>query len=465
MEEKHKIDKLFRQNFRDFEAQTPENNWGYIRNRLERAKRRRRIVAWRWASTAAAVAIAFFIGFHLKPVSPLVPEKPLLEALPQQDDIGPRQNPGADKVQVTPEKPEPAPGKAGEGQVSSASSALPLRSGKRPKSTGQPSTSVKNKEGSTTGNIQLARNTRVPAVSLPARSAAPLNRVPLPYKPSAALRFTADGPEAYAYAPALEAQQKSTLKAEHNPFFSLSLMAGPALHFKQVQFEGYNPLAEQNIENEVVNAAYTAGVELAYHPGKRWAFSTGLFYNYYRQTNAGLLLDFPRPPDGSTSSGDYLGSGFTSAAEVSVDLRFEDGNNIRIGGDPTTSSPDPRYVLIPDLEQTYAFVDIPFKAAYKITRGNFVLKAQSGFNTRWLVHSQLHLIKEDGRREFYARGEVNALSVQLIAGPGLDWRISRKFCFQLDPLLYYSLTPIDRSPELNSFWHQFVVLSGFSYRF
>jgi len=474
MEEKHKIDELFEQNFRDFEAETPEDNWGYISDRIDRRKRRMRMAALRWVSTAAAIVLAFFVGSYFNNDSISNPDT---INIPQQEQQGGSSDFAIDEIQSqstkTSDDSGPAPvsetvNKADKANKPVANSALATTSG-----SGQPSTSValeKNGETPVTLAVIDPDLLIVPDVPLENEKALTLSNGAI--DSSAFLAFdqklNKDSIEAYTTELMVNHNRGKLKKNQKQNNYALSLKGGPALSFKNVQLADDNALANQNIENEIVNNSYTVGMELAYNSNDSWEFSAGMYYNYYRQTNSGLLLDFSKTTSGVTTSNSTQGAGFTSGSQVSVDL-LTDGSNIVVNnnnGNPSSGNPSSRsFILIPDLEQTYQFVDLPLKAAYKITRGKLVLKAQTGLNARLLTQSELNFVKDDGSKIFYGEGNIAPLSFQLVGGPGLNWHITRKFNFQLDPLFYYSITPVDQSEELNSFWHQFMVFSGFSYRF
>ena len=65
MGEKNKLDDLFGQKFKDFSATPPEDGWDVVRDRLQKRNRSKRAAYWKWASTAAAILLAFYSGFYL----------------------------------------------------------------------------------------------------------------------------------------------------------------------------------------------------------------------------------------------------------------------------------------------------------------------------------------------------------------------------------------------------------------
>ncbi len=474
MEEKHKIDELFEQNFRDFEVDTPEDNWIHINNRLDRKKRKARLAVWRWTGTAAAVVLAFFTGYYFNLNSPVTPNLQNSYEISKPDDI-PEINKNKDILPVNPENsqnisdistPRNLPSDNEENTVIKVSESSIFATDKLPRQNeemnsvvgGLASDAIVSNDYNEDGNPTLTREL------IPDEKANDTLR-------SVALMEIAnrDSLEAYTTQLIIEKNREEMMKPVDNDRFSLALKAGPAVSFKSIELADNNPLANQNIENEVVNNSYTAGMEFAYNSNESWEFSAGLYYSYYRQTNPGLLLEFSNSftSGNPAPSNTNQGLGVTSGAEVSIDLSTTDGSNIKINNSSSISGNpnNPSFVLIPDLEQTYEFIDVPFKVGYRITKGKLILKAQSGFNTRFLTQSQLNFVDDDGNKQYFGEGNISSFSLQLLVGPGLDWRVTRNFNLQIDPLLYYSVTPFDQSQELDSFWHQFMIFSGFSYRF
>lgn len=64
MGDKKNIDQLFKDKFKGFAPEPPENGWELVRDRINKRQRRKKMALWRWSSMAAAVFLAFFSGYY-----------------------------------------------------------------------------------------------------------------------------------------------------------------------------------------------------------------------------------------------------------------------------------------------------------------------------------------------------------------------------------------------------------------
>lgn len=64
MKEQKNIERLFQENFKDFEAQPPQDAWKNIEDRLNEKKKKRRIVPFWWRVGGVAATLLLGIGLY-----------------------------------------------------------------------------------------------------------------------------------------------------------------------------------------------------------------------------------------------------------------------------------------------------------------------------------------------------------------------------------------------------------------
>lgn len=500
MEDKTKIDELFKGGLGDFEAEPPEASWQAIQAELAREKRKKRMAYWRIAGTAAAIVLAFFTGYFFQPDGKeyrfdenianqppaVAPQETLKQkTTPTQENVVGKSNSNSltnhEAQQTSTEKPggdfEPpyqsqdlVSGESAQ-QKAEGSSIAAVTADSDPNSSSPDSPGAALNEPDLTPIMEINPKSIADAPVLEQEMANALPAIKIksteqelavvPEPPQ--LKQKLDKDEITYYE---DKVKKPTLKKG----FELGLVASPTLAFSDVSVDpntasqytssGLSPANNhENIgsEDEVMNS-YSAGFNLAYRTSSRWEIGTGLQLNNWKQVTRDVVMA-GQPSSTSTNSG------FEVRADVST------GNvSYSVGSSADTNKVEAlssfAYRLVPDIQQNYQFVEIPLNVGfYAIDSRKWYLKLQAGFTGRFLNSSDVQLQFEDGTREDYPGLELQKFSLQLMGGTGVGFKATENLHLNITPSILYGLTPVNRNESVETYFHQILIYSGLSYRF
>jgi hypothetical protein len=183
-------------------------------------------------------------------------------------------------------------------------------------------------------------------------------------------------------------------------------------------------------------------------------FAVGLFASQWLQHNDRLVAT-THPGSPTTSSNSIFSNNSTA------NLRFEDGED---GNRESFANTGDGLLLVPELEETYNFLEAPISASYYILeRGPWSWKLRGGLSTRFLTSSSVELLYEDGRKQNVDNLPLKSFSIQLLVGSGFEYRLNTKLRLHLMPSVQYGLTPVNQHKVVDTYLHQFLIYGGLSY--
>lgn len=505
MEDKTKIDELFKQGLGEFSAEPPVDTWQNIQDNLMAARRRKKMAFWRISGTAAALVLAFFSGYFFNSTT---------------------QNMGSDSETMNPTFQFSTQGSAGEWDYgdSEQNRSLPNTVVETPvndnvlspeknrldREHNQNKNNVALLQPSKSDNLGEQKNTSsdknsdlIPSsdednlvISLNNIALNPDERVEksIDKNPAKAETTTGDTPATEL----AEAGEKSNTSPENNtnespedsdePFvyeetksskkkkrydtrgaFDLGAVASPTFAFNDVSTQpaqqtagnanlgtSYSPSKEQSDE---LRNSYAAGLNLSYRTGARWEVSTGLHLNNWNQVSSDVFLTADTYT--GTTTGGFTARGNTSTGPVT----YNTGNNFFDMTKFENVGPN-EYYLIPDIRQQYQFLEVPLRVGYYLFDSQkWSFKVQAGFSGRFLTHSDVKLVFEDGSTEDYDGLAVKDFSLQLVGGTGLSYKATKNLSINLTPSIQYGVTPVNKNSEIETYFHQFLVYTGLTYGF
>jgi hypothetical protein len=467
------IDQLFKEKFQNFEAATPHDAWQDVSTRLDQAKGRKRILILRWSAIAAALILAFFSGWHFDQVVSSDKNEPSLILSPST---------GISSEEF--EKPKDVPSGS---EASSAHSSDVVKSlnAKTEEAVSEkidvaPSTKATSPEEivapAVTRKHQKSRKLKAPSnasqngyavnseeeTTLPV----PLDLLPKP-TPSITLEtldnnntllLSEDDNSKQNYTPsyAVVDPNRFPKRKMESSRFELGLMGGPTVPFRNVRYDKADNAISNNVQNERLENAYAAGITLAYKAENRFEYTAGIMVNNWNQTSNNIILEADEPNNSITSQPDEL-VGNTSYGSI----KFDTPNSFSQVSPSTEAG---QFILLPNIQQQYQFVEIPVGVAYYLLDGRFQIKAQMGLNARILSSSTVKLEYPNGDIEDYDGLDPNTWSLQLNAGPNLGYAITNRLRLHVSPTIFYGLTPNTDMDGVETYHHQFLLFSGFSFR-
>ncbi len=510
MEDKTKIDELFKEGLGGFAAEPPVDTWQNIQDDLMAARHSRKMAFWRITGTAAAVVLAFFSGYYFNMTTGnniathdgqrsyyhfstngssgqwnnVTSDEGVIKL--QGED----ENNGGEVIYdpaVTPEKADsyrPTP-QSNTNYVGSQGEPAPKVT-KVPQKIDNESFSTNQNPVATEPNIQVddfAMNN-----SMEEDNAGGSSEI----KIEATTQRTEEESKAVANADAETNTQKtsepeSTTDIDDEPFvyndeekdkkkkrygtrgsFDIGAVASPTFAFNDVSPQP----AQQTAKNSIINSpslereqtdelqnSYAAGLNFSYRTASRWELSTGLHLNNWSQLSSDVLLI----TDVGTGlyTGDITTRGNTSTGTVSY---VTNGN--AFDATKFESAGLNEFYLIPDIQQQYQFLEIPLSVGYYLLDSKrWSFKTQAGFSGRFLTQSNVQLVYEDGTTEAYDGLDIKDFSLQLLGGTGLGYKATKNLSISLTPSIQYGLTPVNKNSEIETYFHQFLVYTGLTYGF
>jgi hypothetical protein len=124
-------------------------------------------------------------------------------------------------------------------------------------------------------------------------------------------------------------------------------------------------------------------------------------------------------------------------------------------------------IINPNAEiiQNFSYLEIPFNARFKLIDKKLDFWVVGGVNTDVLLGNKV-FFKEDNNKMFIGETEnLNNFRYSTNLRISFDYEISSKLNFNFEPGFKYSLTPINKNPEIDNYPYAFGISTGFVYKF
>ena len=248
-------------------------------------------------------------------------------------------------------------------------------------------------------------------------------------------------------------QQKTKQKPEHR--WNIAPNVAPVYYSSLGNGSSIDPSFADNPQKGDVNMSY--GIQVSYALSNRLSVRTGL--------NSVAL--------GYSTSGIEVGTGPVAVALRSVDyggkemvVTAVDKGTFAIAGPdsdfgdimPKSTQGDARII------QDINYYEVPVELKYALVNRRLGVNVIGGLSTLFLGNNEIS-VKADNFT--YVLGEANNLSSVSFStnvGLGLDYKLSKKFTFNIEPMFKYQLNPYSDS-SVNFKPYYLGVYSGLSFKF
>lgn len=115
------------------------------------------------------------------------------------------------------------------------------------------------------------------------------------------------------------------------------------------------------------------------------------------------------------------------------------------------------------MRQNIDYLEIPLELKYSIVNKRIGVNIIGGVSTLVLNNNEVSIISGDFKTVIGEANNLNDLSFSTNIGVGLDYYLSRRLLFKLEPMLKYQLNPYTGNSSFKPYY--LGVYSGFSYRF
>lgn len=421
MSEKKNIDRLFQEKFKDFEATPNEAVWRNISKKLQEKERRRPIVAPIWsrvASIAAVLALIFFIGEWMFPVSntPLVASEDLEKSF---------EDPG---LSLANNSTSEIPSKSKE-------SSVPVSKKQQIKVSEAPA------------EIKMVP-LKTP-VQKEAISSSEKNIVSSTVRQDAAQKETF--PKKKSLLDAIKDPKIEVAEAGSKGEFEVSTHAAPIYYgnFGSGNFLG-SQFSQNSKESEIT---YSYGINIAYSISDKVKIRSGVNKVSMSYNTNDIAYNA------------IVGPAASNAIALNDDTGIEVSNKGNITKQPLSNTTKDAIGRMNTglLNQKMGFIEVPVELEYNLIDKRFELNLIGGASTLFLDENKVSL--NGGNISAVGKASnLNQVSFSTNIGLGLDYNLSEKFKLNMEPMLKYQFNTFNSQSSGNQPYY-LGIYSGFSFKF
>ena len=515
MSDKKHIDRLFQEKFKDFEVTPHEDVWDAIEAKLNKKKKRRVIpIWWRYAGIAATLALLFTVSSLLfnsedtnQPSNHVVEtESPKTLETQQEDgnastwDDKKNMLPQSENTIANAEKESDfnfnssgnklessSDKKAMEGSVSSQTSNVAQSHYKANKNNAikGSDTIIKTNTNPDTKfqyNEAIAENNSNAAKSYNDAENQIKNKTELDTEQARKTITGAKNPTENSIATkAVEAtrnKEKSVLKDnleltieeaitetkdldEEEKFNRWSIAPNAAPVYFNSLGEGSSLDAQFNSNSKTSELNMSYGVMASYAVNKRLTIRSGI--NKVRMgynTNDVLAFQSIGPANSisSISSLKNVKSNFNIESASSTSFLSSDNIQSKSSGSLLNS------VASTSLNQEFGFIEVPLEIQYNLLNSKFGVNIIGGFSSLFLNENKIFSEGNNSRTFIGEANNINNVSYSANLGLGLNYRISKKWDLNLEPMFKYQINTFENTS--GNFKPYFIgIYTGFGFKF
>ena len=471
MKKEKNLDELFRDKLLNYEQEPPVHVLENILKGVVGARRKRRIVFWRVAGVAAALALAFVAGWQLnnsdiqKLQQPVIVEK---SSAPEKESEPHIQ---AEKTisdqQTTPVTPQVASLRSSN-QNSSISSGTDFQTSKS-------KTGAKSPEP-----LLVATNSENPELMKPLEKLYRRIQQKNEQSNSLHLKKNTDGSSGLAEKSIdqqIMAQNRQMMITENQSKEKARWLVGALV---SPEYNGAKSSHSQGYASNMLKPSSTpvdlgGGISVEYKKGKRWSVQSGVYYSGLKQSS------------GNTS--DYGGKNLVYADPVSnyfnpvvnVDAN---SNNMMMNGKagvielnkvPSgmvlgTSLDDKNMasavIISPtNFIQSFDYIEIPVYLRYTLIDSRFDVVMLGGFSSNVLVGNQIFVEDGSGKSLVGRTKDMESMNYSGTFGFGLKYGLSKRISLNVEPRVKYFLNSLNSNSSVTYKPYTIGVFTGLSYEF
>ncbi|MBT3872062.1 MAG: hypothetical protein HOF75_05505 [Flavobacteriaceae bacterium] len=229
----------------------------------------------------------------------------------------------------------------------------------------------------------------------------------------------------------------------------------PVYYNSLTEGSSIDPSFSDNPKNGDLNIAY--GVKVSYNLNKRLSMRSGL-------SNVNLSY---------STTGLDIGTGPVSASTASIE--YSSRNNVTIVVDKgalVNQNPDETFGNVtpkstngePLLNQKISYYEMPLELNYTLINKNFGISVIGGFSALLLGNNEVSIEAGDFNEVLGEASNLSSLSFTTNVGLGLNYSLSKKLMFNIEPMFKYQLNPYTDS-SVNFKPYYLGIYSGLSFKF
>ena len=462
MKEKKNIDRLFQEKFKNFEAHPSERVWAGIVKNQKKDNRRVIPLWWRVGGIAAGLVLLFGLGTLLLPsdsteATPLVNQ----DTITTQSDtnqsvvknsIDTREQQTSDQTTITSNEQVIAATNSSQrnsqskSNITTTSNASGLKSGKTSRSNSKINTSPLSSESNGLIAYSDVNNT---TTSSGEKKATTTNQVTKDQKTTIGKE---DKPTTIAANETVatkekdlveEAKQIELNKEENtvaleeentnNSRWDVGAVAAP-VYYGDFGGSGLDKQFADNDKSGDVNLSY--GVQVSYAISPKLKIRTGV-------NNVDLSYNTNDISFSTNSLGRALRG--VNYADNAKTIAIEDNSTTQNNFNAEGAIPNIGVTANGSLQQQLSYLEVPLEAVYVISDKRIGVSLVGGVSTLFLNNNEVILSSNEFSTNLGTASGVNDVSFTTNIGVGLDYKMTDKVIFNIEPSLKYQLNSFDNT--------------------
>lgn len=462
-------DNLFRSKLENFEQSPPDWVWDSIQGQLAE-KRRRQLFVWvRYGAVAAALVLAFLIGYDWEQN-----KLPFHSTSPQSVVNSGNEDAAVEPDHVAEVNDKNKPGaKPDEISLTNSGTMLPGRSANAARVAGSELPSREKTSGLEAEVSPERTKSSLFSMTYRTKLKAQLNGKKTSTGELLAMNKLRDESSLSDQDRLIVAQNAARMR-EVEPdngkkSWVLGATVAPSVSNNRTGYsESYSRSMNQGSDKSDLSLA--GGLTLAMQTKSRWSVQTGVLYNRLGQSSSGsssqnMVLDAPADGNyfvaGKAMDGEVVISG--PAGQIVMDALPRDAL-VLSAFDEGGASPS---VLASSagLEQIFEYIEIPMLVRYQLIDRKFDLQLMAGLNTGFLVGNSAYQSFGNDRTRIGSTSDMRSVIYTPNLGLGMGYELSPKLQLRLEPQWRYSVESINRNSNVNYRPSTFGLYTGLNYSF
>lgn len=221
-----------------------------------------------------------------------------------------------------------------------------------------------------------------------------------------------------------------------------------------------DPQFSDNSKSGDINYSY--GVKVSYAINDKLSVRTGINKVDLSYSTNNIEFAIASASDGLQSI-NYDARGYAIAVGNPGSLKPPPSGIPTVAEDGTVIVP--RSGIIPGtMKQELDYFEIPLELKYNLSNNRLGVNVVGGMSTLLLNNNMVSVLSDGFQSEIGSANNLNSVSFSTNVGLGFDYKLSKRFVFNLEPMFKYQLNPYsDSTIDFKPYY--LGVYSGFSYRF
>ncbi len=248
-----------------------------------------------------------------------------------------------------------------------------------------------------------------------------------------------------------KAISKWSIGGRLSPVYSYRNLSGDAFETPDESVNaGYFDSNEQGI------TTIAGGISLDYQFNKRLSLGSGMYLSRIGQQNNDVLVY----NDPQTSDMFKLA---TSSGTVTINPANFESVIADQPASPKDSIPGD-YIVGGSFVQNLDYLEVPLVLKYKVIDNKLSVNVLGGLSPGILVNNRSYFSVEGQKLQTGTTENIEHFIYNSIVGLGLEYAISKKLAFSMEPSFKYSLSPVNSRSDLRYHPYSLSVFTGISYR-